>query len=150
MNQLEQEQLLQRPPLAPRCHGGERERERSRPAICRKNYRPGLIKLFDRLEADTEGRKEGGPRLGIILRQRRRPSNLVLEGADTHTYYILQTFRVGSAGGGGWEEGIQQVCHIQLGTTHPYFGTEPHFTMRRATLCATDRGNGEGLSPSYL
>ena len=100
MNQLEQEQLLQRPPLAPRCHGGERERERSRPAICRKNYRPGLIKLFDRLEADTEGRKEGGPRLGIILRQRRRPSNLVLEGADTHTYYILQTFRVGSAGGG--------------------------------------------------
>ena len=35
-----------------------------RTAICRKNYRPGLIKLFDRLEADTEGRK--GAR-GLVL-----------------------------------------------------------------------------------
>ena len=41
--------------------GGGRGSERGagHAAICRKNYRPGLIKLFDRLEADTDGRREG-------------------------------------------------------------------------------------------
>ena len=38
-----------------------------RTAICRKNYRPGLIKLFDRLEADTERRKERAPARGLVL-----------------------------------------------------------------------------------
>ena len=40
----------------------EREGESGHAAICRKNYRPGLIKLFDRLEADTEDRARGGER----------------------------------------------------------------------------------------
>ena len=34
---------------------GVREGPDGHAAICRKNYRPGLIKLFDRLEADTDG-----------------------------------------------------------------------------------------------
>ena len=40
--------------------GGGRGSERGagHAAICRKNYRPGLIKLFDRLEADTDGERE--------------------------------------------------------------------------------------------
>ena len=40
----------------------EREGESGHAAICRKNYRPGLIKLFDRLEADTEDREGEGER----------------------------------------------------------------------------------------
>lgn len=49
--------LHERPPHEA---GGGRGSERGpdgHAAICRKNYRPGLIKLFDRLEADTDGRR---------------------------------------------------------------------------------------------
>ena len=51
-------QFCRHPKLEPPHEaGGGRGSERGagHAAICRKNYRPGLIKLFDRLEADTDG-----------------------------------------------------------------------------------------------
>ena len=136
--------------------GGGRGSERGagHAAICRKNYRPGLIKLFDRLEADTDGRREGRACMPAAW--------YYSSAAETAAAAAIQfSFRrrrhahiLHTTNDQGWGEresrsmgGNEQKCGFKQVQDHPNYARCHH---HHSTLCATGRlGDGAvGLSLS--